>query len=378
MSLKYSKRLKVVTGLIVSIVLLYNFLPGTDDNFSNTYKLDPSSIDVNLKTYGQPTPEQNSLAAKSSLREQLAFQFPYEPWKPMPKFIWQTWKVGPEELRFPSQYRNYIKRWETMNPDYVHKVLPDEACHELVRTMYSTVPDVLKAYELMPHLILKADFFRYLVVFARGGTYSDIDTFSLKKIDSWVSSQEKIMGKDDNPAGLVIGIEADPDRPDWNDWYARRLQFCQWTFQGKRGHPLLASLIIRITKVTLERIETGGLALSKDKDQGSDIMDWTGPGIFSDAIFEYLNNLVAYNKVDVINYNKPVEVSTPYTEEDKKQKIGWRFFTGMESPILIDDVLVLPITSFSPGVGQMGAKEETDELAYVKHMFLGSWKQESS
>jgi alpha 1,6-mannosyltransferase len=34
-------------------------------------------------------------------------------------------------------------------------------------------------------------------------------------------------------------------------------------------------------------------------------------------------------------------------------------------------VVVLPITSFSPGVGQMGAGEPEDEMAFVKHEFEG-------
>ena len=42
----------------------------------------------------------------------------------------------------------------------------------------------------------------------------------------------------------------------------------------------------------------------------------------------------------------------------------------MEQPIAIDDVLVLPITSFSPDVNQMGAKDSHDPMAYAKHMFL--------
>jgi alpha 1,6-mannosyltransferase len=37
----------------------------------------------------------------------------------------------------------------------------------------------------------------------------------------------------------------------------------------------------------------------------------------------------------------------------------------------VGDVLVLPITSFSPGVGQMGAKEYDDPMAFVKHDFEG-------
>lgn len=47
----------------------------------------------------------------------------------------------------------------------------------------------------MPKSILKADFFRYLILFARGGVYTDIDTVSLKPIDEWISNNEKYLNK---------------------------------------------------------------------------------------------------------------------------------------------------------------------------------------
>ncbi|KAK7678401.1 membrane-bound alpha-1,6- mannosyltransferase Initiation-specific [Cerrena zonata] len=196
----------------------------------------------------------------------------------------------------------------------------------------------------MPHNILKADFFRYLILFARGGVYSDIDTVSLKPIDTWLSANETLYDKPNN-AGLVIGIEADPDRPDWADWYAKRIQFCQWTIQAKKGHPMLRELIAKITELTLERESKGQLRKVLGKDEGGDIMNWTGPAE---------------------NY------------ENKKfdEIISWKTFTGMTMPIGIDDVLVLPITSFSPNVGHMGSKSSNDPMAYVDHRFLGSWKND--
>ncbi|EMG46036.1 Mannosyltransferase Och1p, partial [Candida maltosa Xu316] len=92
-------------------------------------------------------------------------------------------------------------------------------------------------------------------------------------------------------------------------------------------------------------------------------MNWTGPGIFTDTVFEYMNSILQSPEV--------------YANKKHRQTIvDWKVFTGMEQPIVIDDVLVLPITSFSPDVNQMGAKSSDDEIAYVKHMFSGSWKDD--
>jgi alpha 1,6-mannosyltransferase len=317
----------------------------------------------NWKTYGlnfQPN-KLARLPEESTLRQQLSFQFPYEVAKPLPKIIWQTWKIGIESEKFPKKYQLYQESWSVNNPDYKHYILADEKAHEMIAHLYETVPDVVDAYNSMPKSILKADFFRYLILFARGGVYSDIDTVSLKPVDEWLSANQTVYNKPSNP-GLIIGIESDPDRPDWHEWYARRIQFCQWTIQAKKGHPMLRELIAHITDLTLTRKKKGTLKKVLGKDEGGDIMEWTGPGIWTDYVFKYLNNILQPQE----NFN-----SKQYEEI-----ITWKEFTGIEVPIVIDDVMVLPITSFSPGVGHMGSKNVDDPLAYVQHIFLGSWKNE--
>lgn len=297
----------------------------------------------------------------SSLKEQLSHEFPYERSKPFQKNIWQTWKVAVTDETFPQKYKTFQKTWETKNPGYKHYVIADQQCDSMVNQLYENVPDVAEAWNAMPKSILKADFFRYLILFARGGVYSDIDTQGLKPIDTWVSNNKTLYGKL-NQAGLVVGIEADPDRPDWAEWYARRIQFCQWTIQAKKGHPMLRDLIARITELTLERKKNGNLKKTLGKDEGGDIMNWTGPGIFTDLVFEYMNNIV-----------QPLE---NFYKDKLEEIVTWELFTGIRVPLALEDVLVLPITSFSPAVGQMGAGPTTDKWAYAQHLFLGSWKHD--
>jgi alpha 1,6-mannosyltransferase len=153
---------------------------------------------------------------------------------------------------------------------------------------------------------------------------------------------------------MVIGIEADPDRPDWDKWYSRRIQFCQWTIQSKPGHPVLVEVVANITQETLKRKTEG--KLSKDY---KGIVEFTGPAVWTDTIFSYFNNPDYF------------DMST------SKGNITWENFTGMKAPKKVGDVIVLPITSFSPGVKTMGAGEDNDPMAYVKHNFEGTWKPES-
>lgn len=119
----------------------------------------------------------------------------------------------------------------------------------LVRLMFQGVPDVVRAYEMMPHAILQADFFRYLILFARGGVYADLDTIALQSVGYWM---DKIGAARREHFGLMIGVEADAvGNLGWQQWYAREMQLCQWTIVAKPGHPALATMIASVTADTL-------------------------------------------------------------------------------------------------------------------------------
>ena len=420
--------------------------PITDNNNNNnnnnilnfkTFQFDPSNI--------QNLHNSNYLI---DLREQLSLHFPYDPNKQIPRYIWQTWKYGADSPKLSSAYKDYQNKWNSQH-NWHHSLIKDEEMVPFLNNFYGDIPLVVEAFKAMPNIILKADFFRYLVLYARGGIYTDMDTFPLKDINNWPSinknflnnnknsnnnynlpykNKGKEVGANDllsvgwNEPGFVVGIEADPDRPDWNDWYARRIQFCQWTIQSKPGHPILRELILNITSTTLQSVEdTGGSSVYTDlidpsyqrdynvnyrgkrlfdKDynhetlknsgnvDGTDIMNWTGPGIFSDIIFEYMNNLLDTNN-DIVLQNPNLDSNSAENGNEKSTKkfyrkimeslqsfntIPWEFFSLITKPVIVDDVMVLPITCFSPGVNTMEAKDDMDEMAFVKHMFSGTWK----
>jgi alpha 1,6-mannosyltransferase len=277
------------------------------------------------------------------LREQLEYQFPYDVDSKTPAYIWQTWKYTPAQGEFSDTFREAEATWTVHHPSFVHEVITDNVAVHLIRHLYASVPEVLEAYNALPLPVLKADFFRYLILLARGGIYSDIDTSALKSAADWIPHDVPA-----NSYGMVIGIEADPDRPDWAQWYSRRIQFCQWTIQSKPGHPILVDVVSNITRETLNRKKSG--TLSKDH---KGIIEFTGPAVWTDSIFNYFNNPDYF------------DMST------SKGNITWENFTGMKAPKKVGDVIVLPITSFSPGIKTMGAGEEDDPMAFVKHQFEG-------
>ena len=280
-----------------------------------------------------------------SLRDRLRYQFPYGNDGKFPAYIWQTWKSTPASGDFSDDLRAQEASWTEKHPGFIHEVITDQTAVHLIRYLYASVPEVQEAYNALPLPVLKADFFRYLILLARGGIYSDIDTTALKSAIDWIPHDIP-----SSSIGLIVGIEADPDRPDWHDWYSRRIQFCQWTIQAKPGHPVLRNIVAAITEDAL-RMKKSGLLKSGHMDKS--IVEFTGPAIWTDTVFAYFNN------------------PEHFKMEPGEKNITWENFTGMETPKNVGDVVILPITSFSPGVQQMGAKETDDPMAFVKHEFDG-------
>ncbi|KAG7822578.1 hypothetical protein KL909_003743 [Ogataea angusta] len=293
---------------------------------------DRQKLEKQLSELRRPSPE-------ATLRERLAYMFPYDQNRKFPAYIWQSWKYGLNDANFGPRYKEGEEQWALKNPGFVHELFNDDTSNALVHYLYMHMPEVVKAYELLPHIVLKMDFFRYLILFAKGGVYADVDTLPLQPIPNWIPENV-----DPSEIGMIIGIQSDPDTPDWRKFFARRLQFANWVIQAKPGHPILREIIATVTEETLKQAKEGTL----DFDAASDfsIMEWTGAGVWTDVIFKYFND---------------------YVLSGIFSKVTWKDFTKLDVPKLVSDVLVLPITCFSPGIGKMGAHDADHPLAFVKH-----------
>ncbi|KAK5064945.1 hypothetical protein LTR84_000779 [Exophiala bonariae] len=357
MAVPTSLRRAVLAGIL--IIALFLFLRPSSPSAPDppSYQGTPDPREQPTRAYPppqspkKPQVDQTSIQdiASKPLRERLKFHFPYDVESKFPAYIWQTWKAGPDSGNFEDRLRPFEASWSTLHPGFVHEVITDEAALHLINYLFASVPEIMQAYEAMPLPVLKADFFRYLILLARGGIYSDIDTKALQSAADWLP--EKL---DRSTVGLVIGIEADPDRPDWKDWYARRIQFCQWTIQSKPGHPALREIVATITEDTLAMKRAGSLRMGRAPKKS--IMEYTGPGVWTDTIFSYLNNREYFDF------------------SSRKSNVTYSDFFNVREHKKIGDVIVLPITSFSPGVGQMGSEGPEHPMAFVKHEFDGSWK----
>ncbi|KAJ5689485.1 Initiation-specific alpha-1-6-mannosyltransferase [Penicillium macrosclerotiorum] len=337
---------------LLTFIFVIHSSRSTDVRGAPGYKTVPDIFDEEQEVLAQPkkktkSRQQEPLGALSTspLIDRLRYQFPYDFQSKFPAYIWQTWKYAPSSVWFNEGLRGPESSWTNLHPGFTHEVIGDDTQRHLIKYLYGSVPDVFEAYDALPLAVMKADFFRYLVLLARGGIYSDIDTIALKPVSYWLPDEI-----DRSKVGFIVGIEADPDRPDWHDWYSRRLQFCQWTIVSKPGHPILRDMVAHITKETIRMKKAGILRVGKmDKT----VMEFTGPGAWTDAVFRYFNNPEYFHI------------------SPGAKNITYEDFSGQTEHRKVGDVVVLPITSFSPGVGQMGAMETDHPMAFVKHNFDG-------
>ncbi|CAF3522954.1 unnamed protein product, partial [Rotaria sp. Silwood2] len=73
-------------------------------------------------------------------------------------------------------------------------------------------------------------------------------------------------------------------------------------------------------------------------------MNWTGPGLWTDTVFDYLN---------------------------ETYHVQWPTLTKLDHTRLIGDVYILPITGFQPSAFDMGARGPNHPEARIAHFFHG-------
>lgn len=293
----------------------------------------------------------------ASIRDKLTYLYPFNSESKFPAYIWQSWKHGLNDERFDDKFRQGESQWAFKNPGFVHELFNDDTAHTVIKYLYLQIPEVIETFELLPEIIMKMDFFKYLILYAKGGVYADIDTYPLQPIPNW--TPENVSPLD---IGMIIAIESDSSSPDWRKEQIRRLQFGQFVIQAKPGHPILREAIAQIIEQTkvkkLESLEASGgggplRLIGNTNEKSLKISQWTGSAIWTDVVLKYFND---------------------YIQSSVFQKLTWKEFHKLQTPKLVSDVLVLPVKSFASDVEVSKDGKIEDPLAFVKHYAAKIWK----
>jgi len=256
----------------------------------------------------------------------------------IPQKLW--YKAGPKGITEASG--QWINTCLWRNPTYRREILTDSSADTYVKSFFSHRPDILEMYLELAVPILKADFLRYLILFAEGGIWSDLDvSCSTVPISEWIPEEYQ---KD---AVVVVGLEFDDD--DWGHDDYLRTQFASWTIMAKPGSPHI-EMVIRDVMKGLKNIarENNVTIAGVTIDMISDVVDVTGPKRMTRSIVRSL-------------------------EIQLKETIGDKNTSGLIEPRLIGDVLILPSAAFAARQADYPVDRGP---VLVSHHYAGSWKNE--
>jgi len=265
-----------------------------------------------------------------------------------PKKIWQTWKVNP--LKFEERDLNTARTWLAKNPDYRYEVLTDDNDLRYVEYHFGPDgfdrPDIVSFYRDVKAAIVKADLLRYLIMYAEGGLYADIDVEALKPLSKFVP--ERYNEKD---IDMVIGVEI--DEPDWKDHPIlgpKSRSFCQWTFMCKPQLPVMMRLIEKIMSWLNGVAKEQGVSLAEVDLDFDQIISGTGPSAFTEAIMTEME----------------------LHKEDPRTKIDWDLFHDLGESKVVSRVLVLTVEAFAAGQGHSNSGNHDARAALVRHHYHAS------
>ena len=151
---------------------------------------------------------------------------------------------------------------------------------------------------------------------------------------------------ENSPPGIIVSFEIPAVfKTNWKSaGYVRGIQVVQWTMAAKSCHPIFIDVLARIVKKYEDAIKQRGTAEPANPDDIRHVLDWTGPGVFTDAVIRYM---IARHGV------YPRQVSS------------------MDVPVRVGDLLILPGFSFHAWASE---GPPNDQYASVWHGSFGSWK----
>jgi len=177
----------------------------------------------------------------------------------IPHIIHQTHKSF-EYIKSNKELSDAVQTW--INTGYDYRFYDDNQTNDLMKTLEDEFPGIYDLYNNLPLPVMKADIFRYCVVYKVGGIYADADCVLVDgKIGRLVNYNGFVCPYDDGWPGL----------------------FGQYVFSAPPKSPVLYSIITVILR------KLSGLNFAEVVKKNIQFVHYlTGPTIFTEGIREYI------------------------------------------------------------------------------------------
>ena len=143
--------------------------------------------------------------------------------------------------------------WLERSPGWAYRLMDDAEAREFVQDCYPG--EVARTYDAFPLGVMRADFWRVLMLHHSGGLYTDTDTAPLVPPSEWVRPTDR----------LLLAAEDE-------------VHLCNWTFAAEPGHPALEQIIALMVERAAAGIDTAYEHF---------VHKHSGPGIFTDGIRQW-------------------------------------------------------------------------------------------
>lgn len=164
----------------------------------------------------------------------------------IPKSIYQTFYTK----NLPINIKNLIDDMLLNNPGYEHFLYDDEDIDNFIKNEFDY--ETYEAFKMLNVGAAKADFWRYCILYKRGGVYIDIDSSIIGKLDELITPFDNAIISRETNANI----------------------FVQWCLMFSANHKLLEICINKCKDNILNK-------------KTNNILYLTGPRVFSESIIEY-------------------------------------------------------------------------------------------
>ena len=223
----------------------------------------------------------------------------------IPKIIHQTYPTK----NINSDIQNNINNLKKLNPDYEYILYDDNDIIDFIKNNYSQ--HILNTYNSInpEYGPARADYFRYLLMYKKGGIYLDIKSSCDRPFDSVINKNDEFILTHWGYKGAWYKI--------LNNEYG---EYCNWNIIIKKNHPLMKKIIDQIT------LNINNYSIDKYGVSKNGVLHLTGPIAYSKVIIKNKDkyNITLYNNyydiglifIKINNYRKKLFNKKHYTELD--------------------------------------------------------------
>ena len=280
--------------------------------------------------------------------------------------------------------------------------MTDKNAFDLITNKLANVPLLATLWTSYPFPVLRADLVRYLLLWYYGGYYSDIDAFPVQSIASCPPLSPLFEPNKKYNVSLVVGVEIDEPYASsqtkklWH--WSRTYGFIQYSmYAPTRFSPFLRRVIVRALAHSSRHTSDTGTWLHGPQYNEEDILEVTGPGMFTDALLDVLSetlpadhNLVTASLAADEGIGELEYFSTNSKLSHKHHRVTWAPFHALRDAVWVDGtesegfgggreatggLLVLPINVWGNGQRHSGAEGFESADACINHRFGRTWKK---